>query len=290
MSPPSSRVVQSKLETTNWGQTFPVDLQTREASLKLVKKLLAVGVSTVLYLRSNIPESAYNNCQVDDLNLRILNAASESRPARKITSWIRNAVEAIEKGFLAKLTLGMYRDSNRPEEAYETYVFEFEYVGSDKAPRMAFNSKAGMLEEGNVIFSDTRHMFRQIILLTQNLPPLPLGMYMTILLTYNDHAPLDYNPPGYKTGDLEFEVEKINQPSIMGTVTTRHHRFKTLVHSGGLVEQSSPISSQKTVVTEQKKRSVTPKSTKESLPPSPSSQTEFQDAAQLTSSVRPLSF
>lgn len=283
--PPPSVGVESKLKTTNWGQTFPVSIQTREASLKLVKKLLAVGVSTVLYLRSNIPEGAFNNCDVDGLNVRILNAASDSRPAKKITTWVRSAVEAIEKGYLSRLTLGMYKESQRPEDAEETYNFEFEYVGSDqKTPRMAFGSKAELLEEENAIFSDTRRMLRRIILLTQDLPPLPLGMYLTIVLTYNDVAPVDYNPPGYKTDNLNFKVEEEAQPSILGTVTSRFHKLKTVVHSRGWVEGELQSSSQKSVGVSQKQPLDTPKSSQESVPHTPTSQVDTQCETRLTSS------
>lgn len=181
----------------------------------------------------------------------------------------------------------MYKESQRPEDAEETYNFEFEYVGSDKkTPRLVFGSKAELLEEENAIFSDTRRMLRRIILLTQDLPPLPLGMYLTIVLTYNDVAPVDYNPPGYKTDNLNFKVEEEAQPSILGTVTSRFHKLKTVVHSRGWVEGELQSSSQKSVGVSQKQPLDTPKSSQESVPHTPTSQVDTQCETRLTSSVR----
>ena len=56
----------------NWTKMFPAKIKTQQASLLYVKKLLAVGVSTISYLRSMFPEEAYERKSLDGLRLQIL--------------------------------------------------------------------------------------------------------------------------------------------------------------------------------------------------------------------------
>ena len=56
----------------NWTQMFPTKIQSTQASLVYVKKLLSVGVSTISYLRSMFPEDAYAKKSLDGLKLQII--------------------------------------------------------------------------------------------------------------------------------------------------------------------------------------------------------------------------
>ena len=63
---------QSTKEPGTWVKLFPAKIQTKQSSLVYVKKLLAVGVSTISYLRSMFPEEAYARESLDGLKLQIL--------------------------------------------------------------------------------------------------------------------------------------------------------------------------------------------------------------------------
>ena len=63
---------QGPKQPDNWVKMFPAKIQTQQASLLYVKKLLAVGVSTISYLRSIFPEEAYERKSLDGLRLQIL--------------------------------------------------------------------------------------------------------------------------------------------------------------------------------------------------------------------------
>ena len=56
----------------SWTQMFPTKIQSTQASLVYVKKLLSVGVSTISYLRSMFPEDAYAKKSLDGLKLQII--------------------------------------------------------------------------------------------------------------------------------------------------------------------------------------------------------------------------
>ena len=55
-----------------WSSIFPAQQSTEQQSVFFVKKLLAVSVSYLTYLRNIFPENAYANRYLDDLNLKIL--------------------------------------------------------------------------------------------------------------------------------------------------------------------------------------------------------------------------
>ena len=62
--------VETKVDT--WGKIFPTKVETQQASLTYVKKLLTVGVSSITYLRSMFPEEAYTQKNLNGLKLKIL--------------------------------------------------------------------------------------------------------------------------------------------------------------------------------------------------------------------------
>ena len=63
---------QATQQPDNWVKMFPAKIKTQQASLLYVKKLLAVGVSTISYLRSIFNEEAYERKSLDGLRLQIL--------------------------------------------------------------------------------------------------------------------------------------------------------------------------------------------------------------------------
>ena len=62
--------IETKVDT--WKKIFPTKVETQQASLTYVKKLLTVGVSSITYLRSMFPEEAYTQKNLNGLTLKIL--------------------------------------------------------------------------------------------------------------------------------------------------------------------------------------------------------------------------
>ena len=62
--------IETKVDT--WGKIFPTKVETQQASLTYVKKLLTIGVSSITYLRSMFPEEAYTQKNLNGLALKIL--------------------------------------------------------------------------------------------------------------------------------------------------------------------------------------------------------------------------
>ena len=55
---------------------LPATAEKLDQSVDFVKKLVAIGVSNVIYLRSNFPEDGFADRKLDGLNLKILSRKS----------------------------------------------------------------------------------------------------------------------------------------------------------------------------------------------------------------------
>ena len=69
------------------------------------KKLVAVAVSNIAYIRNIFPEVAFANKSLDKMPLKILKQRSPCEDAGIAASWLLGAFEAIEKEYLKVLVL-----------------------------------------------------------------------------------------------------------------------------------------------------------------------------------------
>uniref|UniRef100_A0A8B9GMP4 HORMA domain-containing protein 1 n=1 Tax=Amazona collaria TaxID=241587 RepID=A0A8B9GMP4_9PSIT len=66
---------------------FPTKIATEQQSLMLVKRLLAVAVSCITYLRGIFPESAYRTRYMDDVSVKILREDKNCPGSTQLVKW-----------------------------------------------------------------------------------------------------------------------------------------------------------------------------------------------------------
>uniref|UniRef100_A0A493SSC7 HORMA domain-containing protein n=1 Tax=Anas platyrhynchos platyrhynchos TaxID=8840 RepID=A0A493SSC7_ANAPP len=66
---------------------FPNKIDTEQQSVVLVKRLLAISVSCITYLRGLFPESSYGTRYLDDLCLKILREDKSCLGSFQIVKW-----------------------------------------------------------------------------------------------------------------------------------------------------------------------------------------------------------
>ncbi|XP_051489969.1 HORMA domain-containing protein 2 [Apus apus] len=212
---------------------FPSKTATEQQSVVLVKKLLAVSVSCITYMRGLFPESSYGTRYVDDLCLKILREDKSCLGSLQIVKWIQGCFDALERQYLHVAVLAIYTNPKEPETVTELYQFKFKY--KKEVPQMDISSNQ-MTFENEVCNKDmkqaSRLLIRKLYLLMQNLGPLPNDVTLTMkLLYYNDVTPEDYQPPGFKEdgspGDLLFDGHPISLR--VGSVSTGFHLMKVKV-------------------------------------------------------------
>ncbi|NXR69764.1 HORM2 protein, partial [Rhadina sibilatrix] len=208
---------------------FPESITTEQQSLVLVKRLLAISMSCITYMRGLFPESSYGTRYLDDLCLKILREDKNCLGSLQIVKWIQGCFDALEKQYVS---LGFYALSSNPTVT-EMYQFKFKY--KKKVPQMDISSNRWEFVAGPCskdVKQASRLLLRTLYLLMQDLGPLPNDITLSMkLLYYNDVTPKDYQPPGFKEdgspGDLLFAGDPINLR--VGSVSTNFHLMKVRV-------------------------------------------------------------
>ncbi|KAK7068295.1 HORMA domain-containing protein 1 [Halocaridina rubra] len=180
--------------TSTWSTLFPVEQKTVQQSATFVKKLIAVGFSSITYLRTLFPEYAYSDENLDGLNLKLLLDNSTCGPAKELVKWIQSCFDAIDKRYLRELTLAIFTDPDHPELVLETYTYRLRYTKEGDA-QMEFESTtaSGKREQKFDVRRPTQKLLRTVILLTQALRPLPKRVFLGMKLGYYDDAVVMYN-------------------------------------------------------------------------------------------------
>ncbi|XP_078527088.1 HORMA domain-containing protein 1 isoform X2 [Lissotriton helveticus] len=212
--------------------TFPNKVSTHQQSLVLVKRLLAVSVSCITYLRGLFPECAYGSRYLDGLCIKILREDKSSPGSTQLVKWMLGCYDALQKKYLRMVVLAIYTNPEDPQTITECYQFKFKYTSS--GPVMDFSSNCNK-RDTSVTCNDLKKssilLIRKLYVLMQNLGPLPNNVCLTMKLFYFDEVtPPDYQPPGFKEGNAEgmmFEGEPMHLN--VGEVATPFHVLKVKV-------------------------------------------------------------
>ncbi|XP_041276256.1 HORMA domain-containing protein 2 isoform X2 [Onychostruthus taczanowskii] len=220
----AQQLLKQKKKPSKEAVLFPESITTEQQSLVLVKRLLAISVSCITYMRGLFPESSYGTRYLDDLCLKILREDKSCLGSLQIVKWIQGCFDALEKQYLHVAVLATVT---------EMYQFKFKY--KNKVPQMDISSNhrefvAGLCSKD--VKQASRLLLRTLYLLMQDLGPLPNDITLSMKLLYYNHVtPKDYQPPGFKEdgcpADLLFAGDPINLK--VGSVSTDFHLMKVRV-------------------------------------------------------------
>ncbi|XP_013403455.1 LOW QUALITY PROTEIN: HORMA domain-containing protein 2-like, partial [Lingula anatina] len=221
-------------KTTSW-LAFPTEQATETQSATFVKKLLAVAISNVAYLRAIFPEHAFGDKCLEDLNLKILREDTACPGASQVIKWMRGCFDAFDKKYLKTLIIGIYVDPENPDTIIESYTFKFDYTNNGGMDIYRNGDKLASAYSPSETKKATIKLLRTIVILTQTLNSLPDDVMMTMkLLYYDDVTPADYEPPGFQPVDTDyfmFDEEPINIK--VGDVHTPFHALKLRIKTDG---------------------------------------------------------
>ncbi|XP_032991789.1 HORMA domain-containing protein 2 isoform X7 [Lacerta agilis] len=167
--------------------------------------------------------------------LKILREDRSCQGSLQVVKWIQGCFDALEKNYLHMAALTIYTNPKEPEHMTEFYRFKFKY--SRNGPQMDFDSgdTQGSFTnggKGEEIKQASILLIRKLYVLMQNLGPLPNDITLTMkLFYYNDVTPIDYQPPGFKEGNISdcllFDGDPVNLK--VGSVSTGFHIMKVRV-------------------------------------------------------------
>ncbi|KAM4014541.1 HORMA domain-containing protein 1 isoform 2-T3 [Anomaloglossus baeobatrachus] len=206
--------------------TLPNRVATEQQSMVLVKRLLAVSVSCITYLRGLFPEYAYGTRYLEDICVKILREDKSCPGSTQLVKWMLGCYDALQRKYLRMVVLALYTNIEDPQTITECYQFKFKY--SPSGPIMDFTSNKGSIISASTdIKRSSILLVRKLYILMQNLGPLPNDVCLTMKLFYYDE---DYQPPGFKEGTCDgmmFEGEPMYLN--VGEVATPFHTLKVRV-------------------------------------------------------------
>lgn len=217
-----------KQKTGTWSSIFPNEQVTEQQSALFVKKLLAVGISNITYLRTIFPEHAFGDRCLEDLNLKILRDDSSCPGACQVIQWVKGCFDALDKKYLRVITIGIYKEPDDSNTVVESYTFKFSYNANEGVAIYRNDDQIASAHSPAETRKATIKLLRTIVVLTQTLTPLPDDVMMTMkLLYYDDVTPHDYEPPGFQpttSDDFAFKEDAMN--IRVGDVSTPFHSVK----------------------------------------------------------------
>uniref|UniRef100_W5MMH1 HORMA domain-containing protein n=1 Tax=Lepisosteus oculatus TaxID=7918 RepID=W5MMH1_LEPOC len=220
-------------KTAAVSQVFPTVVSSEQQSLALVKKLMAIAVSCITYLRGLFPERAYGTKYVEDQCFKILKEDRSCPGSTQVVKWMQGCYDALQKRYLRMVVLSIFADKDSPETVTECYQFKIKY--DREGPQLDFGSSTKRSELKLSCSGNTKAasilLIRRLYVLMQHLGPLPSDVCLNMKLYYYDEVtPQDYQPPGFKEGvstSMLFEGTPVHL--TVGEVVTPFHALKLKV-------------------------------------------------------------
>lgn len=212
----------------NWEAIFPAQQVTEQKSALFVKKLLAVAISNITYLRNIFPEKAFGDKCLDSLNLKILRDESTCPGACQVIKWVKGCFDALDKKYLKTLVIGIYENPEDPDTVIESYTFKFSYDDDGSMDIYRNEKKISGAYSAEETRKATIKLLRTLVVLTNTLSQLPDNVMMTMKIFYYDEVtPKDYEPPGFKAApETLFNFTEEAKSISIGSVSTAFHTVK----------------------------------------------------------------
>ncbi|EMP27593.1 HORMA domain-containing protein 2 [Chelonia mydas] len=197
----------------------------------LVKRLLAISVSCITYLRGLFPESSYGTRYLDGF----LHIPLKHLVLVSVMEMVLGQLYMLMLHTFNFLTLvscpdtkwqGLLPPVEGEEPCWATLVPW--PAGNISCTKMSFAKGVSSeeIKKGSIL------LIRKLYLLMQNLGPLPNDIILTMkLFYYSDVTPDDYQPPGFKEDsspdNLLFDGDPVNLK--VGSISTGFHILKVRV-------------------------------------------------------------
>ena len=220
---------------------------TEVQSLAVIRNLLRLVISQILYARGCLPESDFETKDVEGMRVGSLGGPEISKTAETLIEWIEQGIfSALSKHFLEKAVLCFSEDEAGKHvlEAWELSIaWEVDEQGIEK-PTITFGpdkrraaALTGVLEpQAKVTKARVRQMsslmLRQISLMLCTLPALPSNHFVFMRLLYRDGlTPADYEPSGFESAAADDRASlcfltKPMQLTVAQPVATGHHSYR----------------------------------------------------------------
>lgn len=99
---------------------------TEEESTKFIKRLTAIAISNILYLRNLFSEDDYKTVKFKGIKLRLLSKRPDISSTNNLIDWLTGCFDAIERKYLKTASLVICSDPEM-KHVVEEYILEYSY-------------------------------------------------------------------------------------------------------------------------------------------------------------------
>jgi len=230
---------QLAVQAGSWSDIFPENQTTQQQSTVFMKKLLAIAISNIAYMRVLFPEKAFGDKCLEDLSLKVLKNDKSCPGAAQMIAWLKGVFDALDKKYLRMLIFGIQSGTCDPDSFLEMYTFRFSYNDKIELEIQSKNGKLSLISTANETKKATVLLLSRLVALMDTLRPLPPDTRTTMkLLYYDDVTPADYEPPGFiaakssficvEGNPTKFRFQSVSTAFHSMQVTARGYRILTL--------------------------------------------------------------
>ena len=185
-----------------------------------MKKFMAVGVSSILYVRATeLPLEVFNIKELGGTKVAILNRKNSL--SNGICDAIVNASQALKRGYLKKFELMFY--SSGTKDVIEVYQFNFSVPSNKRSENVNQSTE----NEDQSVVEATRRLLKNLVRETQTNKVFPGKVDLDIRLFYTEDTPETYNPPGFVTmspRSLSRKLVGAGSTVRIGNIKTNWHK------------------------------------------------------------------
>ncbi|GFQ79704.1 HORMA domain-containing protein 1 [Trichonephila clavata] len=226
----SSVMMKPDVTMQEWNAMFP-DFTTIEGSCLFIKKLIAVSLSAITYIRGIFPEKAYGERNLYGLRLKLLTEDSGMKSVTKFIDLIRGCYDAVEKKYLQQLSIGICQNKENRNEVIEAYNLVFSYKNEECSITCQSRTNTFSPKLTDPTVEASLLMLKNITAINDILGEMPKTAYLSLKLLYYDNVtPTDYEPPGFEPSTqpkFSFPVKTMN--IALGKIDTEVHGYKFLL-------------------------------------------------------------
>ncbi|CAG5005729.1 unnamed protein product [Parnassius apollo] len=216
-----------------WTKIFPKHItESYTSSVRFMKQLTVVAMSTITYLKNVFPEDSYMVETFGGLKIRILKKKCRDETAQFLSTALIQAFEAFDKKYLHKLALCFYEDKCEIENLIEYHIFEYSYKGDGVTMNIHSKGRNSSTQTFKCTFDDVKertiHMMRACVVIMESCQQLlPPSYEISVRLYYNEDAPMDYQAPGFQSADIDEDhlASTLSETIKMGWVETPFHKL-----------------------------------------------------------------
>ncbi|GFU50030.1 HORMA domain-containing protein 1 [Nephila pilipes] len=227
-----SSVMMMKPDVTmqEWNAIFP-DFTTLEGSCLFIKKLIAVSLSAITFIRGIFPDKAYGERNLYGLRLKLLTEDCGIKSVSKFIDLIRGCYDAVEKKYLQQLSIGICQNKENRNEVIEAYNLVFSYKNDECSITCQNRTNTFSPKLTDPTVEASLLMLKNISAVNDILGEMPKNAYLSLkLLYYDDVTPKDYEPPGFEPStQAKFSFPTKTMNIALGKIDTEIHGYRCLL-------------------------------------------------------------